>query len=206
MVEKLMVAITFPLLILKWSCWIVCAIWLLCVGDWRVVVGSLLAGWLGGRVLPLANGILMAPFFLLMNKVEHSPAAAGFIVVVARVLTCAILIAWCVFCMRFVLVVNGMSESTVIPRLLMSYCMAIHTIWNLTADNYREGGGGVANFISVMLCALGYLVVVVLLVCGADISLLTAIFILAGFLFLSIPVSVFEVVSMISMERDGRDL
>ena len=151
MVEKLMVAITFPLLILKWSCWIVCAIWLFCVGDWRVVVGSLLAGWLGGHVLPLANGILMVPFFLLMNKVEHSPVAAGFVVVVARVLTCAILIAWCVFCMSFVLVVNGMSESTVIPRLLMSYCMAIHTIWNLTADNYREGGGGVANFISVML-------------------------------------------------------
>lgn len=202
LIEGLMAAITIPLIVLKWVGWLVCAIWLLCIGDWRVVVGSLIAGWIGGKVLPLASGIIMIPFMPFMGKAERSPVAAGIMTVIARVPTCALLIAWCVFCMFFVISIKGMSESTAIPRLLMSYCMAIHTIWNLTADNHRGGGGGAANFFCVMLCALGYLLVVILLICGVELTLLTAIYILAGFLAVSIPISVLEVVSMTGGCRD----
>ena len=198
LIEKLMMAITVPLLILKWVGWVGCAIWLLCLGDWRVVVASLLAGWIGGFVLPLASGIIMIPFLPFVGKAERSPIVGGIMAVLARIPTCALLIAWCIFCMFFVMMIKGLNETTVVPRLLMSYCMAIHTIWNLTADNHRESGGCAANFLSVMLCAVGYLVVVILMLCGIELSLLGVICILAGFLAISIPVSVMEVVSVSS--------
>lgn len=200
-VEGLIAAVTIPLIVAKWVGWLVCAIWLFCVGDWRVVIGSLIAGWIGGKVLPLASGIIMIPFLPFMSKADRSPVAVGIMTVIARVPTCALLIAWCAFCMMFVASIKGMSQSTAIPRLLMSYCMAIHTIWNLTADNHRSGGGGSANLLCVMLCALGYLLVVILLVCGVELSLLTVILILAGFLVVSIPISVLETVSLVGNER-----
>lgn len=201
-IEGLMTAVMFPLIVLKWVGWLACAIWLLCIGDWRVVVASLIAGWIGGKVLPLVNGIIMIPLLPFIGKANRSPVVAGTVTVIARVPTCALLIAWCVFCMLFVVSIKGMSSDTATPRLLMSYCMAIHTIWNLTADSNRGCGGGASNFFCVTLCALGYLFVVILLVCGVELSLFTAICILAGFLIVSIPVSVLEVVSMVRNEGD----
>lgn len=145
-IEGLIAAIAIPLAVMKWIGWLVCAIWLLCIGDWRVVIGSLVAGWIGGMVLPLLSGIIMIPFLPFMGNAERSPVAAGIMTVIARVPTCALLITWCIFCMFLVMSIKGVTHGAVTPRLLMSYCMAIHTIWNLTADNHRGDGGGVGNF------------------------------------------------------------
>lgn len=201
-IEGFMAAITIPLILLKWLGWLFCAVWLLFVGDWRVVICSLIVGWIGSKILPLVNGIAAVPFFPLMIKFQRSPVLAGVLTIFARLPICALLIAWCVFCLIFVALIRGMSECTEIPRLLMSYCMAVHTIWNLTAENQRAGGGGVANFLCVMLCAVGYLIVVILLSCGVGLSLLMVIYILAGFLFVSVLFSVWEVVLISKATRE----
>jgi len=191
--EKILTALSVPFLLVKWFGWIICAIWLICVGDWRMVLASLLVGWLGGWIFPLVCSLLMLVTFPLVYKAVRSPIFSGVLAAFTRIIQISLLIFWCILCLLVVSGLNGLSHSTVVPRLLLSYCVAIHTIWNVTANTERSEIG-IANFLSIVLAALGYLVVIILMFCGFEISVIRVIAILGAFLIWVIPVNVVEVV------------
>jgi len=69
--------------------------------------------------------------------------------------------------------VTGMSETTIIPRLLTCCLMVSKAILNLWVVDFKTRLCGSADFIPGIFYVLSYIVVAILFMCGIELSLLT---------------------------------
>ncbi len=155
-----------------------CIIWLLIVGDWRFLCVATLVGLVGGIVFLSSMKLKIRLHYkeeiaLRTLAAQNTLDAQCIVLLIAHVIFWTLLIAWSVFCMFCVVSVTGMSETTIIPRLLTCCLMVSKAILNLWVVDFKTGLCGSADFIPGIFYVLSYIVVAVLFMCGIELSLLT---------------------------------
>ena len=158
-----------------------------------MVVWAIPIGFVAGMFMPMIIGLIMMPFAACTFYVRKSIVGTISVALSIRIIQSAILIAWCVFCMKLALQIEGLTASNFFPRMLMSYCVAIFPILGDGIQKVNLKDSKLTALFSIVLASIGYLVVVVLILCKVELSTLCVIGILAGFLALTIPVNIIEI-------------
>jgi hypothetical protein len=153
-------AVSIPIFALNALGGVVSGIWLLCIGQWKLVVYGLLAGisatWLLSLAMMPAMGLI-----LLGSKLAEKGKLSAFLALVSMASLWQYVIAsiWCVAV--FLAIAEHSTDKTVIPRIIWAYGVAIAP-WAYMARGEDQGSGAVMMFSTCIAC----LVTLVLAIIG----------------------------------------
>lgn len=148
-------ALLMPLLILNMLGGVVSAIWLLILGEWRLVVWGLAVMLLGKFCLMIAllpSVLLGAPALYLANKEKWT--VANILMLPSILYTNAVMTAWCGIVFYFY--TFGPPLSDLIPRMIWSYGIATGTLSYLAMKGPSDENAPSGPTIAVLFAQIGY--------------------------------------------------
>ena len=145
-------ALSVPIFALNALGGVVSGIWLLCIGQWKLVVFGLLAGifatWLLSLAMMPAIGLI-----LLGSKLAEKGKVSAFLALVSMASLWQYVIAaiWCIAV--FFSIAEHSTDKTVIPRMIWAYGVAIAP-WVYMAQGEDQGSGAVMMFSACIACLI----------------------------------------------------
>ena len=136
--------LSLPILALNALGGIVSGIWLICLGQWKLVVFGLLVGifatWLLSLVMMPAVALI-----LLGSKLANKGKLLGFLAFVSAASLWQYVLAsiWCIAV--FFSIAEHATDKTVIPRMIWAYGVAIAP-WSYMAQGEDQGSGAMMTF------------------------------------------------------------
>jgi hypothetical protein len=156
--------ILVPLMLMNIFGGIVSGVWLVCVGEWRIVGVGLLVGLFG--VVPISIAIMPSLLFAVpaANLIERGSILLGVVLgIPATLYTVAVMAGWSylVFSVAFSLAAERQS----IPILLWSYGVAAFP-WSYMASEENRASEGGSSTMYAFFVSLAYLLMVLLRIIG----------------------------------------
>jgi len=184
-----------PLVILNIFGEVVSGVWLLIIGEWRLVVLGVIAIVVSSFVL----GLLMMPSLLFAGLASVIRGNGGKMVpvVLSTLYTALVMTAWCVASLW----VFGTSATlkNVVPLLIWSYGVAVGPWANMARKDQAGQDGNMLSMISVFFAEFGYLVAMVMFLTRAStFGIIMAV--IAGFLLAAQVVNWFILGAMLREE------
>ncbi len=156
--EKIIVSISFPLMIFNNLGGIIAGIWLLILGEWKFVIFGLIAAFSGSFILGFA---LMIPMIFAMPSmffIERNNKIIGYIFGFFSMLTTnAIIFFWCII--SFWICYSKSTPESIIPALIWSYGVAVFPLQSL-ADKEKENE---FTILTTLFVQIAYIVMLILL-------------------------------------------
>jgi len=166
-----------PLVILNIFGEVVSGVWLLIIGEWRLVVLGVIAIVVSSFVL----GLLMMPSLLFAGLASVIKGNGGKMVpvVLSTLYTALVMTVWCVASL-WVFGVFATSKN-VVPLLIWSYGVAVGPWADMARKDQAGQGGNMFSMISVFFAEFGYLVAMVMFLSRAS-TFGVMVAVIAGFL------------------------
>ena len=162
--EKLVILLMVPLMLLNFFGGIGSGIWLAILGEWWAI-GYGVAGLLSHGLLSIIMmlGLLLAgPAFVLIEKGKTFLAFP--FLLLSRLYTHAVISAWCMFVFYFFMSRAG--QDTFWPLLIWSYGVALGP-WMYMAEQDLQGRAGDASAMILFFAQIAYIVVALVVVFGS---------------------------------------
>ena len=183
--EKIIIALSLPLMLLNVFGGIVSGIWLAILGEWGIIgygVGILFFGSfaLGLAMMP---GLLLAAPIMAMGE-NGNKVAIYFFSFLSALYTMGILSAWCLGLMYFFVMQSD--SSSFIPIFIWSYGMATGTIAYMAQKEAQGGDGGssmVATFFAQLAYVISALITIFFTVAFIEIIILFGVIMFIGLIF-----------------------
>jgi hypothetical protein len=174
--EKIIVSISFSLMIFNNIGGIIAGIWLLILGEWKFVIFGLIAAFSGSFILGFA---LMIPIIFAIPSmffIERNNKIIGYIFGFFSMLTTnAIIFFWCII--SFWIYYSISNPENIIPVLIWSYGVAVFPLQYL-ADKEKDNE---FIMITTLFVQIAYIVMLILLLLF-DTTLLTDFIVFGSFL------------------------
>lgn len=162
--EKLVMLLMVPLMLLNFFGGIGSGIWLAILGEWWAI-GYGIAGLLSHGLLSIIMvlGLLLAgPAFVLIEK-GRTFLAFPFLLL-SRLYTYAVISAWCMFVFYFFM--RRADQDTFWPLLIWSYGIALGP-WMYLVQEDQKGGTGDASAMITFFAQVAYIVVALVVIFGS---------------------------------------
>ena len=162
--EKLVMLLMVPLMLLNFFGGISSGIWLAILGEWWAI-GYGVAGLLSPFLLAIIMmpGLLLAePAVVLIDKGKTFLAFS--FLLLSQLYTYAVINAWCMFVFYFFMHQAG--QDTFWPLLIWSYGVALAP-WMYMTQKEQQGGTGDASAMTTFFAQVAYIVVVLVVVFGS---------------------------------------
>jgi hypothetical protein len=144
-----------PLMILNSLGGIVSAVWLLILGEWRLILGGLLVMFAGNFCLTIAflpSVLLGAPALYLASKEKWT--ISNVLMLPSILYINAVIAAWCGIVFFFYTL--GSTLPNLIPRMIWSYGIATGTLSYLAMKGPSDENAPTGPTIAVLFAEIGY--------------------------------------------------
>jgi hypothetical protein len=180
-------AVTIPLVFLNLLGGIVSGIWLAIIGEWGIIgLGILffIVSIFGLSFVLIPALLLSAPTVYCSEKGKTFPMLC--FITLSNLYVIAVITVWC--CGILYLFAKGATSSSLLPRLIWSYGVAIGP-WAYMASKEQQSGEGFGPLLAVFLAELAY-VVVIFMVIFSPVTLLQALKVFAGFMSIGLVIQI----------------
>jgi hypothetical protein len=165
--EILMTILMMPLMILNLLGGIVSGIWLIVLGEWRMIFLGICFLFVSHWIISIAlmpGMLLVMPAMLAIQKGKK---VIGSILGSLNILYTMILITiWCLYIMA--MFVNMASDKSIVPALIWSYGVALGPWMYLAQKDQLGGGGSSFSAITTLLAQIAYITTIIMFFFGAS--------------------------------------
>jgi hypothetical protein len=193
-------ALMIPVVLLNMLGCIVSGMWLVIIGQWGIVVLGILfyiASSFGLSFALVPALLLSAPAVYCSEKGKTIPTI--FFITLSNLYVIAVITLWC--CGILYLFAKGVTTTSLIPRLIWSYGVAVGP-WAYMASKEQQSGEALGPTIAAFLAALAY-VVIMIIVLFSRITLLQALEVFVGFMLVGL---VFQTIMAYLIHKEEKEI
>jgi len=169
--------LSVPLFILNIFGEVVSGLWLLIIGEWRMV----LLGIAIMVVSTFALGMAVLPSLLFVPLATFSKGEVGKVVamILSTLYIAAVMVLWCAGVLW--LFGRGLTARNIVPMLIWSYGVAVGPWAGMANKDQKAQGGNTYSLVSVFFAEIGYVVAIIMVLTGTQ-NFSALVKVLAGFL------------------------